>query len=111
MIDVWLNLTIGMPDLAEKLHFGRIERIVFWKLELRGEYASLEGCVFGSLDQGFPGEDVVFCYWAGGYAVRWGGGEETVFVEEAFGCYSRGHGWGILLAGWVMFEMEEDCRR
>lgn len=86
--------TIRMPDFAQELHFGRTKWIVFGKLEFGGEDTSLKGCVFGPLDQGFPGEDVVFGDGTSGYAVRWGGGEEAVFVEEPFGSYGCGHGLG-----------------
>lgn len=76
----WL-LTIRMPDLPQKLHLGRTERVVLGEVEFGGKDAALERGVFRSLDQGFPGEDIVFGDGAGGDAVRWGGGEEPVFVE------------------------------
>jgi hypothetical protein len=86
--------TIRMPDFTQKLHLGRTEGIVFGESEFSGEDASFEGRVFGALDQRFPGEDVIFGDGTGGYAVGRRGGEEAVFVEEAFGGYGCGHGLG-----------------
>lgn len=76
-----------MPHLPQEPHRGRIERIIFRKLQLGGENAAFKGRAVRSLDQGFPEEDVVFGDGARGDAVGWGGGEEFVFVEEAAGCY------------------------
>ena len=74
-----------MPDVACEFHTWRIERVVFRELELGGEDTAFEGSPFGALDQGFPGEDIVFRYRARGDAVGWGGGEGAVFLEEAAG--------------------------
>ncbi len=87
--------TVRMPNLAQELHLRRAERVVFGELQFSREDPAFKGCVFGALDQGFPGEDVVFGDGTGGYAVRGGGGEEAVFVEEAFGGYGCRHGWVI----------------
>lgn len=86
--------TIRMPDFTQKLHLGRAEGIVFGESEFSGEDASFEGRVFGTLDQRFPGEDVVFGDGTGGYAVGRRGGEEAVLVEESFGGYGCGHDLG-----------------
>jgi hypothetical protein len=83
-----------MPDFTQKLHLGRAEGIVFGESEFSGEDASFEGRVFGTLDQRFPGEDVVFRDGTGGYAVGRRGGEEAVLVEESFGGYGCGHDLG-----------------
>jgi len=72
-----------MPDLAQELHLRRVQRIVSGKLELGREDAAFEGRAFGSLDQRFPEEEVVFVDGAGGDAVWWGGHEGFVLGEEA----------------------------
>lgn len=77
-----------MPDIAQELHARRVERVVLGELELSGEDAAFERSAVGTLDQGFPEEDVVFGDGAGGDAVGRGGGEGAVFVEEA----ARGEG-------------------
>lgn len=74
-----------MPDFAQKLHLGRIERIVFGEGELGGEDAAFEGRALRALDQRLPGEEVVFVDWARGDAVGWGDEKRLVFGEEAFG--------------------------
>ena len=77
--------TVRMPHIHDKLHLRRRERVVFWKLEFRGEDAAFEGCAFGPLNEGFPQEHVVFVDGAGGDAFGWVRGEGLVFFEEAFG--------------------------
>ena len=88
-----------MPHLAQKAHRGRVERVVPGELELGGVDAAFKGGAVGALDEGFPEEDVVFGDGAGGDAVRGGGGEELVFVEEAAGGDCGGHvfGFGFVL--------------
>lgn len=81
-----------MPDIAQKLHAGRVEWVVLGELELGGEDATFEGSAVGPLDHGFPEEDVVFGDRAGGDAVGWGGGKGAVFVEEAAGGEGGCHG-------------------
>lgn len=73
-----------MPHLSDKLHFGGRKRVVFWEFQLSGEDAAFERCAFGSLDQCFPDEHVVFTDGTGGYAFWWVGGERAVFFKEAF---------------------------
>lgn len=73
-----------MPDIHDKLHLGRRERVVFGKSELGGEDAAFERCAFGALDQRFPDEHVIFVDGAGGDALGRVGGEGFVFFEEAF---------------------------
>ena len=85
-----------MPHLAQKAHRRRIKRIVLWELQLGGEDAAFKGGAVGALDEGFPEKDVVFGDGAGGDAVRGGGGEEFVFLEEAAGRDCGGHGDGLL---------------
>ena len=97
--------TVGMPDLAQEAHRGRVQRVVLGEVELGGEDAAFEGGAVRSLDQGFPEEDVVFGDGAGGDAVGRGGGEEFVFVEEAAGCYRGCHDGGVRRVGsvWRVF--------
>lgn len=80
-----------MPHLAQEAHRGRVQRVILRELELGGEDAAFEGGAVRALDQRFPEEDVVFGDGPGGDAVRGGGGEEFVFVEEAAGCDCGGH--------------------
>lgn len=80
-----------MPHLPQEAHRRRVQRIILGELQLGREDAAFKGRAVGSLDQGFPEEDVVFGDRAGGDAVRRGGGEELVFVEEAAGCYCGCH--------------------
>ena len=75
-----------MPHLAQEAHRWRVQRVVPGELELGWEDAALEGRAVGPLDQGFPEEDVVLGDGSGRDAVRRGGGEELVLVEEAAGC-------------------------
>lgn len=87
----------GIPYLAQELHLGWVERIVFGKLQFGGEDAALEGSAFGALDEGFPDEEVVFIDRAGGDAVGRCGEEGFVFLEQALGgdrCV--GHGGGCV---------------
>lgn len=58
-----------MPHLTREAHARGRERIVAGELQLGGEDAAFEGGAFGSLDQGFPDEEVVFGDGACGYAV------------------------------------------
>ena len=88
-----------MPHLAHKPHARRTQRIVLWKLELRGENAALEGCALRSLDERFPDEDVVFGDGPRGDAVRGVGCEGAVFLEEAAGGERCGHGLGTTKEG------------
>ena len=77
-------LTVGMPHVhAGERHLGWAERVIAWEFQLGGENATFEGSVFGTLDDGFPVEEVVFADGAGGDAIRGVGAEEAVFVEEA----------------------------
>lgn len=76
-----------MPNLAQKAHARRRERVVFRKTELGGEDAAFEGGAFGALDQRFPDEEVVFRHRTGRDAIGRVGGQEAVFLEEAL----RGH--------------------
>ncbi len=74
-----------MPDITQELHAWRIQWIVFGELEFCGEDSAFERGAFGTLDQSFPEEYVVFRYRAGGDAIGRGGREGAVFVEEAAG--------------------------
>lgn len=78
-----------MPDIAQKTHGGRHERVVLGELELGGKDAAFVGSVLGPLDQGFPDEEVVFVDRAGGDALRRVLREVFVFLEEAFRRYGR----------------------
>ena len=52
----WPPRTIGVPDLSDELHLGRIQRVVLWKFELGGEYAAFEWCTLRALYQSLPDE-------------------------------------------------------
>lgn len=83
-----------MPNVTLELHDGRHERVVFGELELGGEDATLVGSSFGSLDHGFPEEEVILVDGSGGDALGRVGGEVLVLLEEPLGSY-RVHGCGI----------------
>lgn len=76
--------TIRMPDLAKKLHLGRIQRVVSGELKFGGEDAALKRRALRTLDQCLPEEKVVFVDRARGDTVWWGAHEGFVFGEEAF---------------------------
>ncbi len=96
-----------MPHLPQEPHRGRVQRVILGELELGGEDAAFEGRAVGALDQGFPEENVVFGDGTRGDAVRRGGGEEFVFVEEAAGGDGGCHG-GLFGGGWVVKECREE---
>ncbi len=75
--------TVGVPDIAEKLHRRRRQRIVLGKLELGGEDAALKGRALGALDQALPAQDVVLGHGAGGDALGRVVGEGAVLLEQA----------------------------
>lgn len=76
-----------MPDVALELHGRRHKRVVLGELELGREDAALIWCSFGSLDHGFPQEEVIFVDGAGGDALWRVGCEVLVLLEEALGGY------------------------
>ena len=79
------SYTIRMPNpTTHKLHRRRTKRIILRKLQLGREHAALKGRTFGSLDQCFPVEHVIFGDGAGGDALGRVGREVFVFVEETF---------------------------
>ena len=80
-----------MPDLAEELHLGRVERVVFGELELGGEDTAFKGRAFGPLDQRLPREEIVFVHRTRSDAVGRRGEEGFVFGKEAFRRHARGH--------------------
>lgn len=99
MVERYTAHTIRMPDLAQELHLGWTQRVVFWKLEFGRKDSSFEGRLFGSFDPGLPEEHVCFGHGAGEDAFGWRVEDEAVFVEEAFGRYGGGHVWDR--PGWV----------
>jgi hypothetical protein len=96
-----------MPNIALELHGRRHERVVFGKLEFGGENAAFVGGSFGTLDHGFPEEEVVFVDGAGGDAFGRVCGEVLVFLEEALGG-DGGHG-GWLMEGFLVWVEVEDA--
>ena len=71
-----------MPDLAEELHGRRGEGVVLGEAQLGGEDAAFERGAFGTLDQRFPVQEVVFRDGAGGDAFWRVVGQGAVFLEE-----------------------------
>jgi hypothetical protein len=72
-----------MPDIRQKFHGRRGERVVLREFELSGKHAAFERRALRALDQGFPSQEIVFRYGAGSYAI-WGVvGEGSVLLEEA----------------------------
>lgn len=81
------RLTVGMPNIHQKLHTRRRKRVVLGELELSGKDAAFEGRVLRALDETFPVEEVVLGDRAGGDAVGGVVGQGAVFLEEpAVGC-------------------------
>ena len=78
-------VTVGMPYFPKKSHRWWVEGVIFWKLQLGGEYAAFEGGAVGALDESFPEEDVVFGDGTSGDAVGGVGCEVFVFEEETSG--------------------------
>ena len=73
-----------MPDLTQKLHLGRVERVVFRELELCWKDAAFEWSSFWSLNECFPEEQIILVERASGDAIGRGREEGLVFLEEAF---------------------------
>jgi len=80
-----------MPDFAQEPHAGRRERVVFWEFQLGWEDAAFEGGALGTLDEGFPVQEVVFGDGAGGDAFGRVVGQGAVFLEQTAlgGCRSH----------------------
>lgn len=76
-----LKRTVGVPHIACKLHSRRRERIIFRKLQFRGEHAAFERCFLRALDQRLPKKHIVFVDGTRGNAIGWVGGEALVFLE------------------------------
>ena len=76
--------TIRMPQIAGELHGRRHERVVFRELQFCWEDAAFERSSFGSHDDCFPDEEVIFVDWSGGDAFRWVDCESFVLLEESF---------------------------
>jgi hypothetical protein len=70
-----------MPDIGKELHGRRHKRIVFGELEFSGKDTAFVGSAFGSFNQCFPYEEVVFFDGAGGDAIGWVLSEMLVFLE------------------------------
>jgi hypothetical protein len=80
-----------MPDLDQKLHLRRTERVVLWELQLGGEDATLVGGIFGTIDHHFPNEHASFIYGPRVYALDWVLAEENEFVGKPLSGYGCGH--------------------
>lgn len=76
---------------TQELHGGRTQRVILGESELRGEHTPFERGPLGPLDQRLPVEHVVLRDGPRGDALRRGGGEVAVLVEEAFLGYGRRH--------------------
>lgn len=76
-----------MPDVALELHGRWHERVVLGKFELCREDAALVWCSFGTLDHGFPEEEVILVDGACGDALGRVGGKVLVLLEETLRCY------------------------
>lgn len=76
-----------MPYVAEELHSRWHERVVFGELEFGREDAAFVRSAFGSLDQGFPDEEVVFVHWTGCDAIGRVRSEVFILLEESLRGY------------------------
>jgi len=85
-----------VPDIAQELHGGRHQRVVFGELELRWKDAAFVWRVLRALYESLPNEQIIFGDWTGGDTVRWVGGEVLVLLEEPLRCY-RVHDGCVLL--------------
>jgi hypothetical protein len=84
--------TIRMPDLAQKPHLRRAQRVVLRKGEFGWEDAPLVGSLFGSWDVSLPDEHVCIVERPGEDAFGLGFEDLVGFVTKAFASYCRGHG-------------------
>lgn len=80
-----------MPDLAKKLHLGRVQWVVLGEFQLSGENAAFKGGAFGSLNESFPKEQVILIDWPRCDAIRRRGRKGAVLVKEALLRYARTH--------------------
>lgn len=82
-----------MPQLPHERHLGRAHGVVLGEFELGGEDTAFVGGALGTLDEGFPKEEVFFGDGTGGDAFDAALGEGAVFFEEPLcGHGGAGHG-------------------
>ena len=84
------QLTVRVPDLAQELHLGRVEGIVFGELEFGGKDASFERSLFWALDESLPEKEIILADRSCCDAVGRRCEESLVLLEEPLRGDARG---------------------